>query len=555
MRRSPLVQRLEITSRILLLAGAMPARAHGPRHFSKPDVPASLMPEWSALSPVDKLLFQPATETTSGMLHSGLPEWVSVVTLALCCAISIWFLLFGMGDRQLNTTRSLQLPFLIRSVRLRITLKILAALLFVLAIYGGLNGVHWPEINLATILVWHWWWPLVVISVFLFGSFWCTICPWNSFAQWLTPGKLKGTLPAPRWLKTIYPALALFLGFTWLELGWGLAHDPAATAWLSLAILLLSLLFILRYEKRIFCRSVCPVGRTLGFYSRLAPVGVSPTAQSVCDSCTTLDCYYGSGTTEPCPTSLAIGRTPQNTYCISCGNCAISCPHNNVTWGLRSLAAEAEARPRRDESLFMLVLLGVTLFHGMSMLPGFPIVLHHLADFLGENGKPMWATLILLLTTQLPVLALYGLAIITIQRLSATPSTAPKAIFDRLAFSSLPITFSYHIAHNLGHLSRERAGLGDAILNPTGAGREPADMMQWHRYMTNPWLPDAMVHLLQGSIIFAGFALSVRILWRRGVAHGGEFPAGWRLSPMLGFVFLSTWLSLWLLSQNMLMRF
>lgn len=552
-------QLLAGTPSILLLAGAMPASAHGPRHFSRPEVPGSLMPQWDQLSPLDQLLFQPGSATVHSMLHPGLPEWISMIVLALCSALSVWFLLFGLGEHPLNTNHNPHLPLLVRAVKLRNALKAVAALLFILAVYGGLGGTGQPELNLTTVLVWQWWWPLVVVSVFLLGSFWCSICPWNSLAHWLVPEALRGVLVAPRWLKRVYPALTLFLGFTWLELGWGLAHDPAATAWLALALLLLAIVFMLRYEKRIFCRSICPVGRTLGFYSRLAPVGVSPIVQAVCDRCITRDCHYGRGIIEPCPTSLTVGRMSQNTYCISCGNCAISCPHNNVTWRLRSLAAEAEAeaRPRRDETLFMLVLLGVTLFHGVSMLPGFPLVLHHLAQMIGENDTPVWATLILLLTAQLPVLMLYGLVIIAVRLLNAAASLSLKAIFDRLAFAWLPIAFSYHLAHNLGHLSRERVDLGRAILNPTGSGREPMDMMQWHQSMMNPWLPDTLLHVLQGGLMFAGFALSSRILWRRGVVftHSGEFPAGWRLSPMLGLVFLSTWLGLWLLSQDMLMRF
>lgn len=541
-----------------MMAGAKPAMAHGPRHFSRPEVPDSLLPSWEKLSPLQQLLETPPGNPAHSMLHPGLPETAVVIVMLLCGAIFLWFLLYGLGEAQSAAKNPPLIPLSKRSRFVTGCLQLLFAFLFLLAIYGGLNGSGWPELNLATVLVWHWWWPLVIISAILLGSVWCTLCPWNNLAGWLVPNTIRHQIYAPRWLRSVYPALILFLAFTWLELGWGLAHDPQATAWLALLMLLLALLFVLRFEKRVFCHGSCPIGRTLGFYSRLAPIGVAPRKRTTCDSCTTLDCHYGNDQTPPCPTSLKVGKLQQNTFCTLCGNCVRSCPHDNVALRMRGPAAEAEteARPKRDEAIFMLVLLGVTLFHGFSMLPGFPYWQYRLSALLGETGEPLGSTLILLLAFQLPVFMLYAAGIFISQRLSREYG-GNQPVFDRLAFATLPIAAGYHLAHNLTHLSRERASLINALGDPTGINREPMGVMEWHHQMLTPWMADNLLHLLQGGLMLGGFALSARILWRRGVAMTapGEFPAGWRLAPILAILLCTTWLGLFLLSQNMVMRF
>ncbi len=114
-----------------------------------------------------------------------------------------------------------------------------------------------------------------------------------------------------------------------------------------------------------------PLGNTLGFYARLAPIAIRPKDEETCLNCKTLECYHGSETVEPCPTHLTIGKFSQNTFCLSCGNCVLSCPKKNVTWNLRTMGSEAadDARPLWDGAWFMLGLLGITSFHGLTMLP------------------------------------------------------------------------------------------------------------------------------------------------------------------------------------------
>ncbi len=76
----------------------------------------------------------------------------------------------------------------------------------------------------------------------------------------------------PKQLRNVWPALLLFIGLTWLELGAGVTTSPYATALLALLMLVLATVSLSLFERKAFCRYFCPVGRTVGFYSQLAPV-------------------------------------------------------------------------------------------------------------------------------------------------------------------------------------------------------------------------------------------------------------------------------------------
>ena len=217
-----------------------------------------------------------------------------------------------------------------------ITLKILLIGLFLLIIISGLFGTAIPERNIATVLTWNLWWTGLIISVFFVGSAWCAVCPWETLSTWMVRLRQKAipsnslNLRVPKELRNVWPALVLLIGLTWLELGVGITVDPYATALLALFMVVLAVVTLAVFERRAFCRYLCPVGRTVGFYSQLAPIELRPIDTDTCSHCTSLACYHGDEHTEPCPTSLMMGTLQQNTYCTSCGNCIQSCPHDNI---------------------------------------------------------------------------------------------------------------------------------------------------------------------------------------------------------------------------------
>lgn len=239
-------------------------------------------------------------------------------------------------------------------------------------------------------------------------------------------------LVVPKQIRNIWPALLLFIGLTWLELGFGITINPYITALLALLMVVMATISLVVFEDKAFCRYFCPVGRTIGFYSQLAPVELRPIDNDVCARCTTLECYHGTDTIDPCPTHLVMGRLKQNTYCTSCGNCSQSCPEQNIAWKLRPPSQEAieDARPHWDEAWFMLSLLALTAFHGVTMMPFFEDGLTQLASLINDSGQLLLSFTILLLVSLLIPLLVY-LFFVWLTGLSATVAIPLKKTFHR----------------------------------------------------------------------------------------------------------------------------
>jgi len=444
-------------------------------------------------------------------------------------------------------------------------LKLVFVALFVLIIAAGLYGTPLPARNVATVLTWNLWWAGLVVSVFFVGSAWCAVCPWNTLAGWLARHRLWRradthaglNLRLPAGWRNVMPALALFIILTWLELGIGVTLDPFATALLALLMLFLATVFAAVFEGGAFCQYFCPVGRSIGFYAQLAPVELRPVEPDICARCTTLECFAGSAEVDPCPTHLVMGRLKQNTYCLSCGNCARSCPHENVAWRLRSPASEAmqDSRPHWDEAWFMIGLLALTGFHGLTMLPAWDTTIKAIARAIGD-GRQMLVTFSLALgATLLLAMALYTASIRLSARLGGI-RTAMGAHFNRFAFVALPLAFAYHLAHNLGHLLREGAGLGKLLANPFGIGTLPLGMAEKQARMMHMVISQNALFTLQAGLLIAGFLIAALIARRRLdlAASPNIVQLRGQLLPVLLFALAVSLFHLWLLMQPMSMR-
>lgn len=503
------------------------------------------------------------------MTHPGLPDEWGIAIFLFMIPLALWTLFKPVTiTAQYNGLKLINLPLLGSCVRiltsgpwLLLSIKVFIVSLFLLIIWAGLFGTPIAERNIATVLTWNIWWAGLIIAVFFLGSAWCAICPWDALATWLVRRRLwrrampnnSLNLKVPRWLRSVWPALLMFIALTWLELGVGVTTNPYVTALLALLMVVLATVCLAVYEGKAFCRYFCPVGRTIGFYSQLAPIELRPIDTNICASCTTLECYHGSDEIDACPTHLVMGRLKQNTYCTSCGNCVQSCPDNNVAWRLRPQSVEVlqSARPHWDEAWFMLGLLALTGFHGLTMMPFFEQWLSALASFIGDSGQLLLSFSILLLTALFVPLLIYTLFIGLTCSLAKTRLEFKK-LFSGLAFLALPLAFAYHLAHNLNHLVRESDGLLNIFMNPLGTGAQPLSMLEKHNRHLELLINQDLLFAMQAGLMVFGFWISLKVIQHRGMNLG--LTTVWSLLPMLVFVVGATGFHLWLLMQPMVMR-
>ncbi len=501
------------------------------------------------------------------MLHPGLPwGWALPVLLGIV-GLALWSLAASAPVAAAPRRFALAaLPWagpLLRRLTadpvLLSVLRLLTVFVFVATVVVGFVGTVIPRDNLATMLTWTVWWTLVVASVLVVGTGWCSVCPWNTLAAWLVRRRLWGhdetasslELKVPRPLRSVWPALAMFTGLTWLELGEGVTQSPAETSALAVLMVVLATLSLALFERGAFCRYFCPVGRTIGCYAQLAPVELRPVDQSTCDRCTTLECHHGTDEIEPCPTGLTMGRRMRNTYCLSCGACALACRSHNVSWRLRPLAHEAatSGRPHWDEAWFMIGLLALATFHGLTMLPLWDDTVRWVGREIGDSTRLLVSFSLLMGVGLVLPAALYGLAVAA-TRPGAMAAVPYRRRFAGLAFTALPLAFAYHVAHNLTHLVREGASFGDVLLDPLGQQPLP-DPLVANLLLLRTLVPNQMLFTLQAALMLGGFWLSMEILRRRGAALG---LVGWRLAPMVLFAVAVSATDTWILTHPMMMR-
>ncbi len=498
----------------------------------------------------------------------GLPSGLYYLSCAAILLLS--FLLFDLRSRA--TTRSSDPPprfnllrfrflrALATSRRARFGGQLATVTAFVLIIAAGLFGNQNPALNIAPCLTWTVWWAGIVILILYFGKAWCYVCPWDALSTWVERLALwrkreQGLglgLPWPRALRNIWLATILFLGFTWIEIGFGVSLRPRLTAYLGLLILILTFLSLALFERKSFCRYGCLVGRISGLYALFAGIELRPADRHTCKTCRGKDCWHGNARGYGCPTFEFPGSLTSNTYCTLCSECLKTCPADNLRLNLRPWGADLAGirRPRADEAYLAIAMLSLASFHGLTMTPSWQEWTERLASALGANRLGAFS-LGMAAALLLPLL-FYAATVELGRRLAADPSVRYEQAFLRFAYPLLPIALFYHLAHNLEHLLVEGPKVTKLASDPFGWG--------WNLFGTAHTLPAPLLSLsslwhLQVLMIIVGHVYG---LWAASESARKLFadPKRARLSqvPMLcGMVGFSLY-SLWLLKQPMLMR-
>lgn len=520
----------------------------------------------------------------------GIPDWLYYISIGAVLILS--FLMFEgfsafrrrsgaaakKGDPQskamprepvkdrIDLMRLRPVRRLLLSRPFRFSLQLLSALVFGLIIAAGLFGHQNPALNIAPLLTWTIWWCGLVILIMFAGKMWCYFCPWDAIAFWLEKKRLwrkteKGSglgMPWPKLARNIWMATILFVGLTWVELGFGVTMRPLFTAYLGIAMLVMAIVSAFLFERKSFCRYGCLVGRVSGLYALFAGIEVRPRSRGLCTSCKSKECIQGTEAAYECPTFEYPGTMRTNTYCIQCTECLQACPHDNLAVNLRPWGADlaGEGRPRSDEAYLALLMLSITGFHGLTMTPVWETMVASIERILSVGriaafSMGMFGLMIL------PIL-IYAVLVALSHALSVKSRERPaqgasyRGHFVRYAYCLLPIALFYHLAHNLEHMLMEGPKIVAMISDPFGRG--------WDLLGTAGWSIPPLVSLdvlwvLQVFLVGVGHVYSLwaarqisrRIFTDEVAASRGQWPM---LAGMIAFSILS----LWLLKQPMEMR-
>jgi polyferredoxin len=357
--------------------------------------------------------------------------------------------------------------------------------------------------NVALTVFWAWWWPLVLISFPLVGRLWCAVCPfmiYGEVTQWVSqklfPGRLKRwpRQAAERW------GAWFLVGLFALILVWEEVWHLEDTAYLSACLLLLitagAMIFSALFERRFWCRYLCPIGGMNGLFAKLSMTELRAQQGTCSAECTTYQCYKGGPAkgegqeTLGCPLYSHPAQLEDNRDCVLCMTCLKACPHRSVEFNLRPPGIDlwTTHQPRAAEVALLLLLLGAVYLHRLPELQTRLGLALPTQTVLGHTG------------VAIALLALPGLALLALDALGDRVFPCPGQPFVKRAYGFLPLVWAANLAHYL------RLGLGEGgrILPVSLAtfGHSGANLPVW---VAHP----AVVAFLQGVLLLLGMALSV----------------------------------------------
>jgi YHS domain-containing protein/polyferredoxin len=461
----------------------------------------------------------------------------------------------------------LRIPLIGRLARSRVFRFVLQAVFvaaFFLIVAAGLFGNQNPALNIAPILTWTVWWGGLVVLIMFAGKAWCYVCPWDAVAGWMeklrfwkkTDEGMGLNLPWPRMFRNIAIATVLFVGLTWVELGFGVTMKPRVTAYLAIVMLLMAIVSAFLFQRKSFCRFGCLVGRVSGLYALFSGIEVRRRSGAVCQGCHGKECVRGSDTAYGCPTFLYPGKLSENTYCIQCAECIQACPEDNLAVNLRPWGTDlvSNHRWRADEAYLALLMLSITAFHGLSMTPNWRLLTGWLNEQFSVGHLIAFSVGMALL--MLGPILIYAVLVGISYWLGASRlqdrTLSYRDYFIRYAYALLPIALFYHLAHNLEHLLMEGPKVVTLASDPFGRGANLLGTLDWS---VPPLVSLDVLWILQILLVLVGHVYS---LWVAGRTSGHIFGSRKRalLSqiPLLAGMILFSVFSLWLLKQPMEMR-
>ena len=502
------------------------------------------------------------------MLMAGIPLWVFLVGVVGILVVSFvgveWFGAWGGdGFRRLLTKRK-KVYDVFRSRSLQVVPQLISVALLFLLVGFGIWGSQVR--NITPVAVWTIWWAGLIFAILFFGPLFCFACPWDGLANLVTRFPLFKRvepislgLEVPRFLRNVYPAIALFVLLTWLELGVGVTTSPASTAYMGAGMAAAAVAFALLFKEKAFCRWFCPVGRISGIYSNFSPVEIRRRNPKVCARCTTHDCLKGNEHGYACPTGLLLADVNDASYCTMCTECFKTCNKRNVAFNIRSFGADLRnvVDVKTDEAWLALSLLTLTLFHGFSMTSAWESFTP------GETSFIKWSmvtfgvsrtaafTLGMMVACALPVL-LYWLSCKVAIWWVKPKAVSAGDLFRQYSFSLLPVALFYHLAHNAMHILHEGAAIVPLLSDPMNRGW---DLFGTASYVPGPLVSDGVLWTLQVGLILIGHLAGIIVAHRTGHSLFSKRRAAVRsLVPMLILMVIVSVVGLGLMHLDMNMR-
>jgi hypothetical protein len=440
---------------------------------------------------------------------------------------------------RIDLTRASWTRSAIRSRWPQLVILVLMLAGYLFAILAGWLGSPVGSRNFSITFVWIAWWALLILVIVPFwGRGWCAVCPIPLPGEWLQrgavldpPGKKPGWLQFrwPRalrniWLQNIsFLLLALFSSV--------LLTTPRVTAMVLAGMLACAIGLSMVFERRAFCRFLCPVGGFIGLYSQTAPIELRIKDKQVCAACDGKPCYRGSASGYGCPWDVFPGGLTKNSYCGLCMECLRTCPHDNIAINLRPFSADL-ARPsaRMDEAFKAFIMLGSAMIYAAVLLGPWG-ALKDAAYTIGTGTWFLYAACFLgVVFVCLPSLFAMG-------ALLAGGRNPLKKRFAILSTALIPLGLMFWIAFSLSFVLTNAIYILSSLSDPLGVGWDlfGTANMAWQPVLTSLLAPAQTLALVAG------------LFWSSRTAQRAAGEAKTSSLPIIAYCLVVTLVMLWLL--------
>ena len=245
-------------------------------------------------------------------------------------------------------------------------------------------------ILMARFLIWGLWFPLMLLSVVLFGRLWCgLLCPQGALSEYA--GKIGLNKPIPRWMRWGWMPVTSFIFITTLAQLIGARDYPLAAMEVLGGTMVLAAIvgFVYASGWRPWCRYLCPIGPLLGIFSRLGAVNFEK--------------YNKAASACVCPTFINTSNKVASSNCIECFRCVNPDIQGSLRLTIRRPGLEIEEIKNREpniwEAIFLFSATGLALgaFHWQvnpfyiqyKQALGALLLNLGFGDFIGKSG-PWW---------------------------------------------------------------------------------------------------------------------------------------------------------------------
>jgi transcriptional regulator with AAA-type ATPase domain/polyferredoxin len=378
----------------------------------------------------------------------------------------------------------------------------LLSLLIALIIAAGLFGTPDHRNNVAVVLTWGIWEPLIVLGTLFVARGWCGVCPIGALNASVS-GSIGLKWSVPCFLKRYghYVAAAGIAIIFWAEHAAGMLRSPQATALLILSIVILAGVAGLLFQRRTWCRYLCPLGGMIGSISTCSAVELRSNFNMCTIECRDHQCRTAVGRDAGCPVFEAPFSLRSNQHCVLCGECIRACPKGAPLLNVRIPGAELwNARAAdRTASVLGIALVGTQIFR--------------MADLLGllqgrDGSEAAWWV------SALAMAGAVAAAFLVVRFIAHTVfrgDSAQDQVLDRSMYALLPTAAATEMAY---HLERFLTLGGELV---STAGRQMGIGIPLPPLST----ATSTVHGYQSILLIAGTAASL-LLARKYARDSGR---------------------------------